>query len=47
VLAREISDIFLQGVRGRAASHWTPAFTEAQAGDTVDEAPRKRSRKRS
>jgi len=49
VLAREIGDIFLQGVRGTQNSNWSPERFKAEtvALGTEESATRRRSRKRS
>jgi AcrR family transcriptional regulator len=48
VIARQISDIFLQGVRGGRESAWRPAQrVDAIAGESTASLPRKRTRKRS
>ena len=48
VIARQISDIFLQGVRGETVSKWRPSQGGNSIADEPTEAlPRKRTRKRS
>ncbi|HZD32867.1 MAG TPA: TetR/AcrR family transcriptional regulator [Candidatus Angelobacter sp.] len=48
VLAREISDIFLQGIRGTADSNWKPAeVTHSTAGEADAVVPRRRPSRRS
>jgi TetR/AcrR family transcriptional regulator, cholesterol catabolism regulator len=48
VLGRQISDIFLQGVRGEAVSKWRPPQPDDLIADEYSEAPpRKPTRKRS
>jgi TetR/AcrR family transcriptional regulator, cholesterol catabolism regulator len=48
IIARQMSDIFLQGVRGENGSAWRPAQLIGAAGtETAEARPRKRARKRS
>lgn len=49
IIAREISDIFLQGVRGMQKSKWRPERlkVETVADEANESAPRRRTRKKS
>jgi hypothetical protein len=48
VIARQISDIFLQGVRGDKDSAWRPTqLDDANAAQPAEVQPKKRARKRS
>jgi AcrR family transcriptional regulator len=48
VIARQISDIFLQGVRGEKGSSWRPSqLVNGNGEEPADTVPRKRTRKRS